>query len=178
MTFSIKPKPKLFPQHVHLVLEADEHAALDTLYEEDPYLDGPNELIHQALRAGIRTLNELTRKNPRDPHEPTRTEVEEGKRKSAQRSERSTENGRERRIYPKPHYHIEDTITLPLETRLRIRLEDFLAENQGVMSDEEAVRMLLDFGLEHAASEKPDHVLDMIKKEYRRRRLHRLARRA
>lgn len=177
MTFSIKPKPKMFPEHFNLVLKADEHAALDTLYEQDPYLDGPNELLHQALRAGIRTLNELRRKNPKDPHEPTRAEVEAAKRSSAQLKENSSPS-KERTIFPKPHYHIEDYVAVPLETRLRIKLEDFLAENQGVMSDEEAVRMLLDLGLEHAADEKPDHVLDMIKKEYRKRRMLRQARRA
>lgn len=169
MTFSLKPKPKMFPEHFNLLLDAGEHVALSELYEQDPYLDGPNELLHQALRAGIRALNELTRKHPRDPHEPTRSEVEASKRSNGQNNERSSSK-EERRIYPKPHYHIEDTITLPLETRLRVRLEDFLAENQGVMSDEEALQMLLDLGLEYAADQKPDHVLDMIKKEYRRRR--------
>lgn len=175
---SMNHKPKMFPEHFNLLLDADEHAALDDLYDLDPYLDGPNELLHQVLRAGIRALNELTRKHPKDPHEPTRTQVEATKRKNAQKSDRSPEKEKERGIYPKPHYHIEDKITLPLERRLRMRLEDFLAENQGVMSDAESLQMLLDLGLEHAADERPDHVLDMIKKEYRRRRLHRLARRA
>jgi hypothetical protein len=177
MTFSIKPKPKMFPEHFNLLLDVEERNALDDLYELDPYLDGPNELLHQALRAGIRALNELTRKHPKDPHEPTRADVEATKRSKAQHKENSSPS-KERTIFPKPHYHIEDYVAVPLETRLRIRLEDFLAENQGVLSDEESLQMLLDLGLEHAADQKPDHVLDMIKKEYRRRRLHRLARRA
>lgn len=169
-------KPKMFPERFNLLLEADEHAALDTMYEDDPYLDGPNELLHQALRAGIRALNELTRKNPKDPHEPTRTDVEAAKRSNAQLKENSSPS-KGRTIFPKPHYHIEDYVAVPLETRLRIKLEDFLAENQGVMPAEDAVQMLLDLGLEHAAGEEPDHVLDMIKKEYRRRRKLRQARR-
>lgn len=170
MTIKIEPRPKLFPSHINVVLDEGERLALSELYEQDAYLDGPNELLHQALRAGIRTLNELTRKHPKDPHEPTRTEVEASKRSTGQQKEKSSPS-KGRTIFPKPHYHIEDEITLPLETRLRIRLEDFLAENQGVLSDEESLQMLLDLGLEHAAGEKPDHVLDMIKKEYRRRRL-------
>lgn len=170
-------KPKMFPDTFNLLLDADERHALDDLYDLDTSLREPIEIVHEALRAGIKALNQAAQQRRRDPHEPTRTELEAGKRSTARKNEKSSPK-KAPSIYPKPHYHVENYIGIPLETRLRIKLEDFLAENQGVLSDEEAFRMLLDLGLEHAAGKKPDHVLDMIKKEHRRRRLLRLALRA
>jgi hypothetical protein len=168
MSFSITPKPKLFPEHFNLLLDADERLALDDLYELDTSLTEPIEIVHEALRAGIKALNQAAQQRGRDPHEPTRTELEAGKRSTARRNEKSPPQ-KEPSIYPKPHYHVENYIGIPLETRLRIKLEDFLLENQGVMTDEEAFQLLLDLGLRYAAGERPSEVIQRVRKEARRR---------
>lgn len=48
--------------------------------------------------------------------------------------------------------HLENYVGIPLEERLRKRLEDFLAAFPDAIQEEEALAMLLDLGLERADS--------------------------
>lgn len=224
---TIRPKPKLFPSHHNLVLDVREQAALDMLFDLDPLLDDERELLHQVLRAGIKTMNQHAEKH-RDPHEPTRTQVETAKRASSQDVGRKrsvhfprhveidlTNDQRDRLDYladrvphesdaallsevlslgicamrevvdrasatetdgstleapsPKRPRSVENYLGYPIEEDLRRRLEEFLNDCPGVLTDEEAFQMLIDLGLRHAEGRAPAEVLKKVRAATRRR---------
>lgn len=230
---TIRPRPKLFPSHHNLVLDAEERGALDDLFDLNPLLDDERELLHRVLRAGIKTMNQHAEKH-RDPHEPTRTQVETAKRASSQDVGRKrsvhfprhvaidfTNDQRDRLDYladrvphesdaallsevlslgicamrevvdrasatetdgstleapsPKRPRSVENYLGIPIREGLRQRLEDFLADCPGVISDEDAFAMLIELGLRRAERETAAQVIDRIKRASRRRRMIRRA---
>jgi hypothetical protein len=123
-------KPKLFPDHFNLLLTNDERMALGDLYNLDPVPVDEIDLLHKALRAGIKAMNregERLRKHP--DRGPTRTEIEARKRSEASGPT------------------VENYVCTPLEDRLRKKLEAFLRDHPNAMSEEEALALLMDLGL-------------------------------
>lgn len=128
---------KLFPTHIRLILDPHEQTSLDTLWDElGARMVDELELIHRALREGIKVLNreaEAQRKNPDRP--PTRTQLEAQKR---------TEK-RARRLSPDSAV-VENYVATPISVEMQARLEAFLARHPD-MSEEDAIQHLLDVGL-------------------------------
>jgi len=219
-------RPRLFPSRFNLLLDEAERGALQDLFELHPNLVDESELLHEALRAGIKQLNEADSAQLKEPERPpNRTEVQARKRALADddrlvmdfpshieldlteeqqegmqyladhlphRSdekllgtilERGIDLARQELAKPfKPTFapavrprgierrdHVENYIGVPLEERLRMKLEDFLLSHEDALPDEKAYAMLLDLGLD-AADQPIDKVIATAKRAARSRR--------
>jgi hypothetical protein len=135
---------KLFPTHIRLILDADEQTALDTLWDElGARMVDELELIHRALREGIKVLNrevEAQRKNPDRP--PTRTQLE---------AQNSVEK-KARRLSSESAV-VENYVATPINGEMRKRLESYLVRHPE-MSEEDAIQHLLDVGLRSGEGDK------------------------
>lgn len=135
---------KLFPTHIRLILDSDERTSLDTLWDElGATMVDELELIHRALREGIRVLNrsaEAQRKNPDRP--PTRSQVE---------VQRAAEK-MARKLAPNSAV-VENYVATPISGEMQRRLESFLATHPD-MGEEDAIQHLLDVALRSAEGDK------------------------
>ncbi len=137
---------KPFPEHFRIILEADERNALEALFENDSHLIDELELLHDALRAGIRVLNQADVARRKDPDRPsTRTEVEVARKRSAGHASSPDESFTGWQV-PSPHRHVERYLGFPLTEDLRQKFEDYLNEHTKI-SEEDAGQFLLDQGL-------------------------------
>lgn len=135
---------KLFPTHIKLILDEDERSALDTLWDEvGATMAEELELIHRALREGIKVLNrgaEAQRRNPDRP--PTRSQVE------VQR----TAEKMARRLSPNSAV-VENYVASPISGEMQQRLESFLVTHPD-LGEEEAIQHLLDVALRSVEGDK------------------------
>lgn len=126
------PRPKLFPTRFNVLLDEAERSAMDDLYDLDPLLLDETELLHKVIRAGIAVMNKEAARKRGDPDRgPTRTQIEARKRSVAQEV-------------------VENYACLPLEERLRKRLREFVSDRSAIMSQEDALALLLHLGLRSA----------------------------
>lgn len=128
---------KLFPTHHSIILDEDERSALDTLFDEmGARMVDASELIHLAIREGIKVLNreaEARRKNP--DRSPTRSQVEA--RMNAEASQDADVS-------------VENYECFPLEERLRRKLHTFLRDHPYMIPKEEVLALLLHLGIDRA----------------------------
>jgi len=128
---------KLFPTHHSIILSEDERSAMDTLFDEmGARMVDESELIHQALREGIKVLNGHAESRRKDPdRSPTRSQVEA--RMTAEASQDADVS-------------VENYECFPLEERLRRKLQTFLRDHPYMMPKEEALALLLHLGIDRA----------------------------
>lgn len=128
---------KLFPTHIRMILNEEERSALGTLWDElGGHMTEEVELIHRALREGIKALNrhaEAQRKNPDRP--PTRTQLE-----GQGRVEKKA-----RRLSPDSAV-VENYVATPISGEMQKRLESFLVTHPE-LGEEDAIQHLLDLAL-------------------------------
>lgn len=80
--------PKPLPENYRIILETDELMALEQIYEVQPWCREPVEVLHLAIREGLKAMNRA-RASKRDPTEPTRSEMEVSREQDAARLQRA-----------------------------------------------------------------------------------------
>lgn len=139
---------KLFPTHIRLILDGSEQNALGTLWDElGGQMDEEVEMVHRALREGIKVLNrevEAQRRNPDRP--PTRSQLEA--RRSAEKRA-----GDISKVPIARTREVENYVAAPIGEELRRGLGLYLAKHPD-LTEEEAIEYLLSVGLD-AEEEKP-----------------------
>ncbi len=138
---------KLFPTHIRLILNEEERSALETLWDElGGRMDEEVELIHRALREGIKALNREAEAQRQDPDRPpTRSQLE------ARRSAEKKAGDFSKPITRIPE--VENYVAAPISKELRRGLGLYLAKHPD-LTEEEVIEHLLSVGLD-AEGEKP-----------------------
>jgi len=130
--------PKPFPTHFKIILDPQEQSALENLYELAPHLRDEVELIHKAIQKGIVVLNQEATARKKEPeYHPTRSELQAS-----------------------GSHQVENYVGIPLEERLRRKLQAFLDAHPDAMPEEKAYALLLELGVDRAADR---HLAKMFK---------------
>ena len=116
-----------FPERIEVALTPAQRLTMENIAEREPEIS-LEQLMRQVISRGIEIM-----KNSSLPALEAASVAQVGKKKS-----------------PTPKRPVvENYIGVPLEERLRRRLEEFLAEHPEAIPEEEATAMLIDLGLLH-----------------------------
>lgn len=116
--------PLKFPSTMQVRLSPAQRIAMEELADQEPH-ENDEKLLEKVISRGIEAMRE-----------------------DAPSSEMTTHAKRMQRCYARD-VDVENYIGIPLEERLRRKLEAFLRDHPDAISEEEAAAMLLDLGLRH-----------------------------